>query len=90
VVQVLAPSGIIEADGLDMTAVVRADPHIAPRRRNGETTHTREHIGVMDRTTMVEVREPAPLSSSGDAGRRRIDAVQSRHDDDTFALRRAS
>src|SRR4051794_37074941 len=88
VVQVLlAPAGV-EARRLDVTARVRADPHVLPRRRDDEVVDAREDLGVVDALAVgVDVDEPAARAAAADARAAGVRAAQPDGRRARFALR---
>jgi hypothetical protein len=65
VVEVLLATGRVDAGGLDVAAVPRADPDVLPGRRDAEAADARDDVGLVDRVALlVEVGEPAaPLDA---------------------------
>ena len=68
VVAVLAPAPGVDADGLDVAAVVGADPHVLPRRRDGQGADAGQHVEVADAPAVdVEVDESLAAPPAAEA-----------------------
>jgi hypothetical protein len=64
VVEVLAATGIVRADGLEVTVLHGADPDVPPRRRDDQRLATGD-IGCAEApAVLVEIDEPAPMPTS--------------------------
>jgi hypothetical protein len=69
VVEVLLAAALVDARGLDVSAGVRADPHVLPRRRDDELVDPGQELLLVDAITLlVDVGEPASAAHAPDAG----------------------
>ena len=68
VIQVLLPPGVIRTHGLEVSTVVRTDPHLLPRGRDRQRTDPRERLVVANPLAVrVDVDESSPVSPPRDA-----------------------
>jgi len=69
VVAVLAASGRVDADGLQVAVGVGAHPDLPPGRRDRQLADAGEHGFVVDRpAVLVHVAEAPPVAATGDTG----------------------
>src|SRR5690606_37762359 len=77
VVPVLAPALVVGPRGLDVAERVRADPHVGPRRRDGEVADPGQGVLVVDPVPVgVHVVEAPAGALAGDAGAVAVDLSQ--------------
>jgi hypothetical protein len=67
VVAVLLAAGVVEAGRLQVTAGIRTDPDVTPRRRDRQLADAGEVLRLVDEPAVgVVVREAAPALDAGD------------------------
>src|SRR6185436_13697951 len=77
VVAVLLAAFAVAAGGLQVAVRERADPHVAPRRRNGERADARELLLVLDLLAVhADVAKAAAVTQATDSGARVEDVLQ--------------
>src|SRR5207249_4917680 len=81
VVAVLAPAGVVGADGLQVTEGIGADPDVGPRRRHGQHCDPLERLLVLDALAraLVPVFEAAAPHATPDARPRAVGSSQPAH-----------
>ena len=80
VVEVLAPTGGVRPDGLDVPERVRADPHLSPGGRNDELADALEGLGILDPLALlVQVLEATAPPPAEDSRSRAVDAAKAWH-----------
>ena len=79
VVEVLPPPGVVGAQRLDVAVGVRADPHVPPRRRDGEGADPLDLLRGKPAAVGVEVGEALARAPAGPALHLRGDPPQPRH-----------
>ncbi len=80
VIQVLLPPGGIGADRLEVSPIVRTDPHVLPGGRDGERPDPFARSLVPDGLSVrVEVGESTPLPAAGDPGRGASHSLERAH-----------
>jgi hypothetical protein len=74
VVEVLLAAGVVMPRRLDVTVRVGADPHVAPRGRDGQRADPLLCLGVVDRlAVLVHVAEAAAPANPSNAGGGTVD-----------------
>jgi hypothetical protein len=80
VVEVLLPTGIVDAGRLQVPKRVGTDPYFAPGWRDCQRSDPGQRLGILDeRSRRVSVLEAAPARPPRDPGSRAIDAPKPRH-----------
>ena len=89
VVEVLLAAGGVGAGRLQVPARIGADPDVAPRRRDAELAHARQHLGVGHTAPLlVEVLEAAAAPAASDARSRAVRSQQPCHVAHSLPVRR--